>query len=152
MNTIYNLPKSPPRLDMKPTNPILTLLSSSVVLQSVGLNFYSFSVSKCFKASHSNLIYIIMNCNLTLESVLAKEDVDHCNVLLPGIIGGWTRLGDKEKDSIFFAVHLYEKFCCTNWYFVAIQKKLLDIQLAHISKDIFIRLKGKNCNLWLFHD
>ena len=51
--------------------------------------------------SHSKLIHIIMNFSLTLESVLAKEDVDHSHVFLPGIIGGWTRLGDKEKDSIF---------------------------------------------------
>ena len=59
--------------------------------------------------SHSKLIYIIMNSSLTLESVLAKEDVDHSHVFLPGIIGGWTRLGDKEKDSIFFAFAIYMK-------------------------------------------
>ena len=35
-----NLPKSPPRLDIKLTGPILTLLSSSVVMQSLlSLNF-----------------------------------------------------------------------------------------------------------------
>ena len=56
-----------------------------------------------------------MNCSLTLESVLAKEDVDHSHVILPGIVGGWTRLRETQKKGYdFFAVHLCEKICSTN--------------------------------------
>ena len=81
--------------------------------------------------SHSKLIYIIMNCSLTLESVQAKEDADHSHVILPGIVGGWTRLRETQKKIRFFC-SLYEKLCFTYLYFVAIQKQLLNLQLAHI--------------------
>ena len=38
--------------------------------------------------------------SLTLEGVLAKEDVDHSHVFLPGIVGGWTRLGDRRRGFV----------------------------------------------------
>ena len=115
-----------------------------------------FPASLWFKAmeniSHSKLIHIIMNFSLTLESVLAKEDVDHSHVFLPGIVGGWTCLGETQKRIRFFSSPSVWKFCCSNWYFVTIQKQLLNLQLAHISKDIFIRLEWKTCYLWFYHD
>ena len=56
-------PKSPPREAAKSTGPILMLLSSSVDIMMPNIMFF-----------------------LTHDSVLAKEDVDKSNILLPGVV------------------------------------------------------------------
>ena len=56
-------PKSPPREAAKSTGPILMLLSSS-----------------------GNIVMCNVMFFLTHDSVLAKEDVDKSNILLPGVV------------------------------------------------------------------
>ena len=102
-----------------------------------------FPATLWFKAmeniSHLKLIYIIMNCSLTLESVLAKEDVDHSHVFLPGIVGSWTHLRETQKRIRFFCCPSVWKFLLYQLIFCGNSKEIIEPTTCTYIKGYFYK-------------
>ena len=81
-------PKRPPREAMKSTGPILMLLSISWRLGKLNSNYLIWKM------------WSFERTILTHHSVLAKEDIDNSNVLLPGVVEVVLEFKDRAIHSV----------------------------------------------------
>ena len=80
-----------------------------------------------------------MNSSPTLESVLAKEDVDHSHVFLPGIVGSWTHLRETQKRIRFFCCPSVWKFLLYQLIFCGNSKEIIEPTTCTYIKGYFYK-------------